>query len=55
MKAFLLLDMPESCLKCKISHYEAGDSEETLICPLLETEGNFQERLPDCPLKGLEE
>ncbi len=55
MKAFLLLDMPDNCLKCKISHYEVDDSKETLLCPLLETEGSFLERLPGCPLKGLEE
>ncbi len=53
-KAFLLLDMPENCLKCKLSDYEIGESGEHLFCPLLEVDGNFQTRLSNCPLKALE-
>ena len=52
MKAILELDMPDSCLICKISDYESGD-EEKLFCPVLEKEGLFNSRLPECPLLEL--
>lgn len=43
--------IPESCLQCPISNYECGDFGENLFCPLLEQEGNFLQRLSNCPIK----
>lgn len=53
-KAILEIEMPEDCLRCKISDYESSDSSESLFCPVLEIEIEiYNERHRDCPLKKI--
>jgi hypothetical protein len=53
-RAILEIEMPEDCLRCKISDYEQSDSTESLFCPVLEIEIEvYNERHHDCPLKKI--
>ena len=56
MKGIIKLEnVPENCLKCKISFYETCDAGEYLFCPLVEKDGGYLARLPDCPIEEVQE
>lgn len=55
-KAFLILDMPSSCSKCKLkSRLNCSIEGVTHCCNLAEgmitLDKGFEERLPNCPLR----